>query len=294
MCNIDQHFRGEILKILQWLTYSHRPLSLEEIAELVAFDVDNNAKFNNENRLAGPEDVLNICSCLVVSIDSDSNDGKEGNKGNISTATSASTTKVPMVGLAHFSVKEYLVSDRIRAGPAAFFSTEEKVSHAVIGETSLSCLLLYNKASFSDSKEFSEEFPLAKYSAEFWNDHLVESGKAHLAPHPAAVELFLSEEKMRNWTALYDFDGDISRRKEKAPESPGSSLYYAVLTGLKPLVEALIEFREDLDEETKRPNSNKLEHSDIDDGSAAPHYMRNDAYVNTTGGVLHTPLQAAS
>jgi hypothetical protein len=106
----------------------------------------------------------------VIGIDTNSDDDKEGNKENSNAVTSASKTKLPTVRLAHFSVKEYLVSNRIRAGSAAFFSIDEKVSNVVIGETSLSCLLLYDKASFSDSKEFSEEFPLAKYSAHYWND----------------------------------------------------------------------------------------------------------------------------
>lgn len=296
LCNIDPFFKQETLHILQWLTFSWRPLSLEEIAEIVAFDIENDTKYNNENRLAEPEDVLNICSSLVITTDTDSDDSKEGENGNTLglEPTSASKTKVTMVRLAHFSVKEYLVSDRIRIGPAAFFSIDEKVSNSVIGETCLSCLLLYNEASFSNSKEFSQEFPLAKYSAQFWNNHLLECGKAHLPPHPLAMKLFLSDEKMRNWIALYDFDSHVSGKETPAPESPGSPLYYAVLTGLKTLVETLIEFHEDLDEEAKRSNGNKPNHSDTDDGSAAAQYMSKDAYVNATGGNLHTPLQAAS
>lgn len=68
-----------MLHILQWLTYSLRPLSLDEVAEVVAFDVDSDNKFNDENRLVDPEDVLNMCSSLVISIETDSDDDEVAN-----------------------------------------------------------------------------------------------------------------------------------------------------------------------------------------------------------------------
>lgn len=68
-----------MLHILQWLTYSLRPLSLDEVAEVVAFDVDSDDKFNDENRLVDPKDVLNMCSSLVISIETDSDDDEVAN-----------------------------------------------------------------------------------------------------------------------------------------------------------------------------------------------------------------------
>lgn len=225
LCKIDPLFKREVLHILQWLTYSLRPLSLDEVAEVIAFDVDSDDKFNDENRLAEPEDVLNICSSLVISVETDSDDDEvvsiepdsdddqKDNEADDSPATSTPKARVTMVRLAHFSVKEYLVSDRIRTGSAAFFSVNEEASNATIAAKSLSCLHLYNEALFPSSKDFSTEFPLARYSAKFWHDHLSAiDGTVHLTPHSLAQELFLSEEKMRNWIALYDLD---NRQLEK-------------------------------------------------------------------------------
>ena len=194
LCQIDPLFKREVLHILQWLTCSLRPLSLNEVAEIVAFDIDSDDKFNGENRLAEPEDVLNMCSSLVINIETNSHDKwevilepdsdddqKDLKAGNIS-ATFNSGARV-MVRLAHFSVKEYLVSDRIRTGSAAFFSINEEASNARIGATGLSCLQLYDRSLFSSAEEFSTEFPLARYSAKFWHKHLSAiSGTAHLAP----------------------------------------------------------------------------------------------------------------
>jgi len=195
-----------------------------------------------------------------------------------------------MVRLAHFSVKEYLVSNRIRTGSAPFFSIDERTSNAVIGETSLSCLQLYDEASFANSEEFSKEFPLARYAAEYWNNHLP---KNNGIVHPMAIQLFLGRGKLRNWIALFDMDF-VDPRRIRVPKSAGSQLYYAVLTGLKDLVEALINIQEGQSREGGPANGNNTAQSDTDVDLAALQITNRNAYVNATGGALHTPLQAAS
>ena len=320
LCQIDPLYKREVLHILQWLTCSLRPLSLDEVAEIVAFDVDSDNKFNCENRLAEPEDVLNMCSSLVIDIETNSdddeevnveldsdNDKKDNKVDNIPT-TSTSRARV-MVRLAHFSVKEYLVSDRIRTGSAAFFSVEKEASNARIGATGLLCLLLYDEVSFLSSNEFRTGFPLARYSAGFWHKHLSAiGGTALLTPLPLVTELFLSKDKMRNWIALWDLDSkfkadldfgphfelDFRVIRELGVKSLGSALYYAVLTGLKSLVEALIELQEDKNSQAGTTRDRKLKRPDTDDGPSTLQYISKGAYVNATGGVLHTPLQAAS
>ena len=301
LCQIDPLFKREVLHILQWLTCSLRPLSLEEVAEIVAFDVDSDGRFNVEKRLAEPADVLTMCSSLVIIIGTSSHfdsyyDGH----------TSTSRAGV-MVRLAHFSVKEYLVSDRIRTGSAASFSIDEEASNARIGATSLSCLLLYDEVLFPSSQEFWLEFPLARYSAAFWHKHLSAiSETAHLTSLPLATELFLSESKMRNWQALWNLDWDphsVFKSEDDAGSEEllesggkplGSPLYYAVLTGLKDLVEALIEVQKDKDGQVGATNDSRLKRPGFDGDLATLQYMSKDAYVNATGGVLHTPIQAAS
>ena len=314
LCQIDPLFKREVLHILQWLTCSLRPLSLDEVAEIVAFDVDSDDKFNCENRLAEPKDVLNMCSSLVINIETNSDDDEEVNMktdsdyDEIIPTASTSRARV-MVRLAHFSVKEYLVSDRIRTGSAAFFSIEEEASNARIGATGLSCLLLHDEVSFLSSNEFWTEFPLARYSAEFWHKHLSAiGGTALLTPLTLATQLFLSKDKMRNWIALWDLDSkfkadldfgphielDFRVTRELGVKSPGSALYYAVLSGLKSLVEALIELQEDRNSQAGATRDRELKRPDTDDGPSTLQYISKCAYVNATGGVLHTPLQAAS
>ena len=53
------------LKILPWLTFSTRPLRLEEIAEVIAIDYNNSPPFDLDKRFEDPSDILEICSSLV-------------------------------------------------------------------------------------------------------------------------------------------------------------------------------------------------------------------------------------
>ena len=54
------------MRMLQWLTFSERPLTVEEIAEVVAIDVKRNPAFDSDEILEDPLEALNICSSLVV------------------------------------------------------------------------------------------------------------------------------------------------------------------------------------------------------------------------------------
>ena len=105
LVSINEAYSQDAFRILQWLVYSARPLLLEEVAEIVAINTEE-AQFNPEDRLSDPRDLLTICSSLVTTVSVTT----EGNYGASNEATE--------LRLAHFSVKEYLISDRIRNGLA--------------------------------------------------------------------------------------------------------------------------------------------------------------------------------
>ncbi|RYO17084.1 hypothetical protein AA0111_g11220, partial [Alternaria arborescens] len=106
----DEHSNYAI-RILQWLTFSARPLSVEEVAEVVAIDVARDPAFDRDEVLEDPLEVLDICSSLVT-ITTNEVDRRSGSAQRI-------------VALAHYSVQEYLVSDRIRQGLAKQYSMQE-------------------------------------------------------------------------------------------------------------------------------------------------------------------------
>jgi hypothetical protein len=63
--------REDALSILQWLSFSARPLKLAEVAQLTSVvpDTDQGLRFKPSRVLVNPRSVLMICSSLVTEID---------------------------------------------------------------------------------------------------------------------------------------------------------------------------------------------------------------------------------
>jgi hypothetical protein len=99
------------MRILQWLAFSLRPLSVEELAEVVAINVERETAFDRDEVLEDPMEVVDICMSLVSVVMTEGSSLSEPNC-HLSTISR-------IVTLAHYSVQEYLVSARICHGPAA-------------------------------------------------------------------------------------------------------------------------------------------------------------------------------
>lgn len=186
--NINEDDSQYALRILYWLSHSMRPISLAELAEAIVVDVNENPRFDVENRFPEPEDILMICSSLI-SVES----GTES-----PSAAGVSTT----VKLAHYSVKEYLVSKRIFNGPAKAYGIEAGKANACIAAICLAYLLQFDKSDSLTSQP-SKNFPLALYAAECWMHH---TWLAHLETnicHSLSVELLAGgNEAFFNWVRL--------------------------------------------------------------------------------------------
>jgi hypothetical protein len=63
--------REDALSILQWLSFSARPLELAEVAQVtgVVPDTDQGLRFKSSRVLSDPRSVLMICSSLVTETD---------------------------------------------------------------------------------------------------------------------------------------------------------------------------------------------------------------------------------
>ncbi|KAI1663601.1 HET domain containing protein [Pyrenophora tritici-repentis] len=106
------------MRILQWLTFSARPLSVREVAEVVAIDVARESAFDRNEVLVDPLEALDICSSLVTITKNE--------------ADRRLRPAQQIIALAHYSVQEYLVSDRIRQGSAKQYSMQEAECHNAI------------------------------------------------------------------------------------------------------------------------------------------------------------------
>jgi hypothetical protein len=65
---IDKKYRENALKILQWLSFSVRPLELTEVAQVVGVvpDANQGLRFEPSRIFTNPRSVLMICSSLVT------------------------------------------------------------------------------------------------------------------------------------------------------------------------------------------------------------------------------------
>ncbi len=100
--NISEQNAGLAKTAFRWLASSLRPLRLEELAEASAFDLGTgNPEFSLENRLLEPKDILDIGSGLITN--------------------RTASDSIEVLEFAHYSVLEFLTSERIKVGPAAFY-----------------------------------------------------------------------------------------------------------------------------------------------------------------------------
>jgi ankyrin repeat protein len=239
------HGRQEFAQhLFQCLAVSIRPLRVEELADILAIEFEAGAtpKYYMDYRVENPEDeVLSICSSLITIVDI------EGSR---------------VVRFSHFSVKEYLTSQRL-ADSGKGISEYHVVSHSahtVLTQASLSVLLALDDQVNKDSMK---NYPLAVYAARYWVDH-AQVNNISSGVKDAMERLFNpGEPHFATWVWIHDID--YSFRETMFTEHPSSPtatpLYYATLCGFRDLVEHLI---------ITRPGD-----------------------INARGGCHDTPLQAA-
>ncbi|KAF7975367.1 hypothetical protein HWV62_9693 [Athelia sp. TMB] len=219
----------DLLTILQWVLFSDRPLGLEELAEVVTIDFGsgNLPSYDLELRYMDPREVLTVCSGFLMEFQG-------------------------IVKLAHMSVKDYLLSDKILAGPASRFRMNEMQCHSLITQTSLAYLLQFGTLDSLGCMSV-ETYPLAPYAARHWASHW--RGCADIPPSSpldALITRFLlsAPKAYANWAWLVTVaseyshcyeDLDWSREKINAHSSQLSTpLYLSALLGLfEPLKQLL-------------------------------------------------------
>ena len=246
MMEIMRANQSHAYRMLQCLTVANRPLSVAELAEILAFDFNDTKggipKLNANWRWEDHEQaVLSTCSSLVTIVPND----RDGS---------------PVVQFSHFSVKEFLMSDRLAMSRRDISQYHISLldAHTLLAQASLAVLLRD-----PDANNHSDSGVLADYAAEHWTTHArVEDIASQL--RGGMEDLFdLDKPYFEAWLRLYDVD----TKREGFPNMPSSELaarplYYAATYGLYELVEYLI--------------------------------LKYPQYANARGGLCGTALHAAS
>ena len=226
-------------QLLQCLTVAVRPLRVEELAEaiVVEFNPGEIPKVNAAWRWEDQEDlVLSACSSLVeVILDNG--------------------TRV--IQFSHFSVKEFLISDRL-AG--AKFHIPLAPANATFAQACLCVLLRLD----DQANEGSKSLPLVGYAAEHWVKH------AQIANEELGITdtmyhfLDMDRPHFSAWVRIQGLKDLLRFSKYEEPKAvppPAAPLYFAAESGFRGLVERMV--------------------------------LKHPAHPNIWGGVYGTPLHAS-
>jgi hypothetical protein len=140
-------------RLFQCMVAALRPLCVEELAEIFAIEFGANDTLNLVVgwRPEHPEEaVLSTCSTFITIIDD------EGSK---------------IVQFSHFSIKEFLTSDRLQmsdVGNICQYHIPLGPAHAILARACVAVLLQFDE---EEDYQRSEALPLASYATENWIRH---------------------------------------------------------------------------------------------------------------------------
>ncbi|KAK5059791.1 hypothetical protein LTR84_009674 [Exophiala bonariae] len=208
-----------VRRILMWVAFATMPMTLGEVYEAIAIDADLGLDhLDEESRLRTPADILDLCGSLVVV----SEDGH--------------------IGLAHLSVKEYLLSPRTKRNHAvSAFALEPERAVQELAKNCLAylCFREFSTGPCKTSETFDERLirlPLATYAAVAWPYFVRSSKTPELQQRineffqPPASPIFMS------WVQVLNA---IHGSWNFYP-NPTTTLYYASTFGLTEAVAALL------------------------------------------------------
>ncbi len=222
---INKANREHARRLLQCLIVAVRPLRVKELAEVLAIDFDAPAhggipQLNPNWRWTDHHQaVLSTCASLIAIVDDD-----EGSR---------------VVQFSHFSVKEYLTSDRLSRSSVdvSHYHIVLEPAHTILAQACLGVLL---RLEDHVNREDVRDIPLVEYAAQYLFDHAQFGSVSSRIRN--AMEYFFDADKP-HWPAWcrvqtinepWDSFTPHERRDYAFP------LYYASLGGFYDLAEHLV------------------------------------------------------
>ncbi|KAH9073482.1 hypothetical protein EDB83DRAFT_76113 [Lactarius deliciosus] len=208
-------------RMLQCLTVAIRPLSVEELAELLALDFDTAKegvpRLNTDWRWRDHEQaVLSVCSSLVTIVGADDSQ---------------------VVQFSHFSVKEFLMSDRLA------MSTNDISQYYIVledADTVLARACLGVLLRDTVNQDVADNVSLVQYAACHWVAH---AQVENVAPRiRGGMQRLFDTNKpyFSAWVRLYDIDEKFGPDDLKDKRDPQAApLCYAALCGFNEIVSIL-------------------------------------------------------
>lgn len=242
---IDETWQADVRAVLQWLAFSERPMRLEEVAEIVAFDTQH-ATFDLTRRLLNPLDILTMCSSLLVT-----NDTYYYNYKYRYSTVFGERIPIMELRLAHFTVKDYLLSSNLQKSRHAFFGLEDKSSNLQIARA---CLTYLNMEQFSSGYRdrathgaVVKEWPLLDYAARFCGHHLKLVEKDIEDADGALLQKLFSTHTLPNGGNFGTLVGTAWPMAPRDMIRTTKPLYFAASHGLVTMVRLLLNSKTDIE-----------------------------------------------
>ena len=211
-------------RLLHCLAVAVRPLRVEELAEILAFDFDaakeDIPEYHADWRWKDQEEaVLPTCASLITIVEYD-----------------GSNESTRVVQFSHSSVKEFLMADRLTTSirDVSQYHILPEPAHTILAQACLGFLL--HLGSCIDTERV-KDFPLAKYAAEHWVAHAQSENVASHVKH-GMKDLFDPEKPyFSSWIEMHDMDHPFKGSNRRTRPT---HLYYSALCGFHEIVEDLV------------------------------------------------------
>ncbi|KAH0169431.1 purine and uridine phosphorylase, partial [Aureobasidium melanogenum] len=241
--NLSPMYLQDTIRLLQVLTWSERPLLIEEAVDYLAVELDSECGFDEDNRLPVPKEIMRFCSSLVT-VARTSEDTREYLETWSPDLFDKSQVQEE-IRLAHYSVKEYFTSGRCQSDEFRF-RLDLRTSATYIASASLTYLLQLQTN--TPRKEIVLRFPLALYSASSWMEFARVANDEDTSLQILIERLLLVPERCAHWLSLFSPDTPLWD-DPKPPLRLPQPLYYASLGGLECVANRLLESGADINSE---------------------------------------------
>ena len=269
---IPTEHRTEAQIVFNLLAFSTRPISLREAAEAVAIDLERGT-FDPQDRLRDPSSILEICSSLVTLTPF------VPRAWEFAKAEPAQDEPSKELRFAHFSVKEYLLSDRVSQNGNQTISIREDSANQQLSRLCLIYLLSIDEYPVPFQTAVTERSYL-KYASRNWHVH---TQRIQLASNPSCLDLLFAlfkrenARKLHNVLRIYNPDRGLG--------IDFGRLYLASLLGFAEICEELLR---------ARLNGQRGERGSFESREFLGLSLQSEAEVNAQGGYYRNALQAAS
>ncbi|KAJ7242972.1 hypothetical protein C8J57DRAFT_65221 [Mycena rebaudengoi] len=170
-----------IQAIFRWLVFSARQVKSDELADAIAFRLDDPAfdfsdpekSIYHPNRRQGNSGIFKLLGGLIMIEESlgDVKDPEDALPHNQAIVKESHWAK-PSIAFAHSSVKDYMLSMQFHQEFGTIIDLTEQVSHRFITQTCVRYLLLFADAKYSMTKDTLPDYPFSLYAGEYVFHHL--------------------------------------------------------------------------------------------------------------------------